>query len=316
MVLALHQTDATRSTLRSLFDYAGLFPPAACTMEQACAAYDRARRSPSEWMLGSFVVPLGRVDELIDQRRRAADETTWPVSVLLGRADEEALSVLRAARERWRGLLTLGALEVGPLAPNEIADVAAGLPSDVQVFFESPLDDRLAARLDAIAAAGVCAKVRMGGATADEFPPAEDVAGFVDGCKERSLPFKATAGLHHPLRGAQRVTYEPDSPRAVMHGFLNVVIGALLVDGGRIERDELTELLAENRLEAFVLLARAVGWRDRRVALDEIERSRRSFFCSIGSCSFDEPVADLTALGVLEAPEKTGIGGARLVTGR
>ncbi|HVS61909.1 MAG TPA: hypothetical protein VMT85_00270 [Thermoanaerobaculia bacterium] len=315
MVLALHQTDAARATLRSLFDYAGLFPPAACTIEQACGAYDRARRSPVEWMLGSFVLPLNRVDELIAERERSGDGATWPVSVLLGAADEDAVARLGAARERWRGRLTLGALEVAPLPPADIVGTARRLPSDVQVFFESPIDSELDARLDAMATAGACAKVRTGGVAVDAFPPVEAVARFLCGCRDRGLPFKATAGLHHALRGTQSVTYEDDSPRTVTHGFLNVALAAMLLSTGRIDDEDVPELLAEESFEAFELGSRTVGWRDQRLTLDEIERSRRSFFCSIGSCSFEEPVGDLTALRVLEAAAQ-GVGGSRLMSSR
>ena len=314
-MLAPHQTDAARSTLRSLFDYAGLFPPAACSIEQACDAYDRARRSRAEWMLGTFVVPLSRVDELIAERDRAADGSTWPVSVLARRADQDDVAELAEARRRWRGRLTLGALEVAPVDAADVVPIARRLPSDVQVFFESPIDAQLEARLDAMAAAGACAKVRLGGVTADAFPPVAEVARFLRACRDRGLPFKATAGLHHPLRGPQRVTYDADSPRAVMHGFLNVTLAAMLLGAARIDDDDLPELLAEEDSEAFELGSRSVGWRDRRLSLGEIERARRSFFCSIGSCSFDEPVADLEALGLLEPAASAG-DGVRLVRGR
>src|SRR5258708_31204656 len=39
-----------------------------------------------------------------------------------------------------------------------------------------------------------------------------DFAAFIVACAERQLPFKVTAGLHHPVRAAHPLTYEPDAP--------------------------------------------------------------------------------------------------------
>ena len=41
------------------------------------------------------------------------------------------------------------------------------------------------------------------------------------------------------------------------------------------------------------------GWREHRVATSDLALMRRDFATSFGSCSFEEPVAELTALGLL-----------------
>jgi hypothetical protein len=297
----LSQRDALRALLRSSFDYAGLFPPAACAMEAAGEAYRVGRRGAQQWMLGSFVVTLARAGELIAERDRTTDAAAWPISVLVGTAGDEQAAELLETRPRWTGRLVLGSLEVAPLPPEQIPGAARRLPSDVQVFFESPVDERLDERLEAIAAAGACAKVRMGGVTPDAFPPVSDVARFLVACRRHGLPFKATAGLHHPLRGLRPVTYEPDSPLATMHGFLNLAVGAALLAADAIDADRLPELLAEESVEAFRFAPKSLAWRDHEVSIEQVERCRRSFFCSIGSCSFAEPVADLEQLGLLES---------------
>ncbi|HVS16680.1 MAG TPA: hypothetical protein VMV46_22435 [Thermoanaerobaculia bacterium] len=295
--------DALRALLRSLFDYAGLFPPAARTVDAAAGAYGLARRGPHDWMLGSFVVSLTELDALVAARERVAGSTAWPVSVLVGEAGEEQAVRLRQERDRCAGKLVLGAVEVAPLRAEEIPGAAARLPADVQTFFESPIDDALEARLDAIAVAGACAKVRMGGVVPAAFPDVDRVARFVAGCKRRGLPFKATAGLHHPLRGAQPVTYEDDSPSVVMHGFLNLAVASALLDAGALEPSRVAAVLAEEEASAFRANGRELAWRELHADLPQIERCRRSFFCSVGSCSFDEPVADLRALGLLDVAE-------------
>jgi len=52
------------------------------------------------------------------------------------------------------------------------------------------------------------------------------------GAPSWGVPFKATAGLHHPLRCIHPLTHEPNSPAAAMHGFLTS-LPWLLLHGAR-----------------------------------------------------------------------------------
>ena len=91
----------------------------------------------------------------------------------------------------------------------------------------------------AIARRGGRAKMRTGGVTAEAFPTAAQVLRFLRACTEARVPFKATAGLHHPLRAEYRLTYAPDSPRGTMFGFLNVFLTAVLLRHGLSDKDAL-----------------------------------------------------------------------------
>src|SRR3989304_777570 len=77
---------------------------------------------------------------------------------------------------------------------EDLASVVGVAP---EVYVEVPLDGALEERLDALAARGLRAKVRCGGATV---PSVAQLAHLVRACGERGLVFKATAGLHHAIR--------------------------------------------------------------------------------------------------------------------
>ena len=82
------------------------------------------------------------------------------------------------------------------------------------------------------------------GITKDAFPKTSELIRFLRGCVQAGLPFKATAGLHHPLRAEYRLTYAPDSPTGVMFGFLNLFLATAFLRAGMAE-SEAARLLEE-----------------------------------------------------------------------
>jgi hypothetical protein len=145
---------------------------------------------------------------------------------------------------------------------------------------------------------GARAKVRTGGVTADAIPGSTDLVRFLEMCAAAGVPFKATAGLHHPVRGMRALTYEPDSPSAVMHGFLNLFIAATLVKS-HTPHSEALQLIEEESPEAFQFDDNGVRWREHSLTSEEIAETRRSFAIAFGSCSFEEPISELRAMGLL-----------------
>ena len=129
------------------------------------------------------------------------------------------------------------------------------------------------------------AKVRLGGAAPDAVPPSTHVAGFLCEAAARRLPFKATAGLHHPIRTA-------------MHGFVNVFVAASFAWHG-MEREDITAVLDERDPRGFEFGGDGLRWRGRSLSSLQIDSARREFAHSFGSCSFEEPLADLRELGWL-----------------
>lgn len=236
--------QSLRVLLEGLIDYAGLFPPAALTMQDAVRNYARYRDGEYSWALGKFVVQKERVKEV---------------------PPEFPLSILGIDEVKW----------------TDIDDAAAG--AFVEITDVSMLPE--------LKRRGFRAKIRTGGITNDAFPTPETVATFIRACKSAGVAFKATAGLHHPLRCVRPLTYEPNAAVGTMHGFLNVFLAAAMVDDAEA-------ILRETDANSFRFEDDGASWRDHRVSIDEL-RATRQYATSFGSCSFEEPIEDLRELGWL-----------------
>ncbi len=152
--------------------------------------------------------------------------------------------------------------------------------------------------VDAVRAVRARAKVRTGGITTEAFPSARSVVRFMRACLDAVVPFKATAGLHHPVTGTYPLTYAPDSPRGTMFGFLNVFLAAAFLTMGMSDEDA-TRLLDDRDASAFVFGEDGVEWRGRRLDTAHLAATHERVFGSFGSCSFREPVDDLRSMALL-----------------
>ncbi|MDH3729496.1 MAG: hypothetical protein OES13_00020 [Acidimicrobiia bacterium] len=295
--------DARRIVFDGLIDYAGLFPPASLDMADAVAGFREARRSPFSWVVDRFIVPASRLTELGSQLvgSMSANEEPWRLSVIADLGEFPSFSPTHRAIASYSSEMAPASsvelveakLPPGP-ADLDIGDAAvefAGLGA--VAFFEMPPDEL---PVDGIAAArrqrdiAIGAKLRCGGVTADLFPSPERVADFIAVCVARSVPFKCTAGLHHPVR------HVADDTGFVHHGFLNILAASLSAFEAR---EDLVEILSDDDPTSFAVSRTGVSWKGRVFRADSVASSRAAGFIGYGSCDFDEPVADLFELGML-----------------
>ena len=303
---AVDTLEATRILLRDLIDYAGLFPPASFAMQAAVANYAAYLRSDYGWMLGRFIVPVGRLGEFEEAIGQLPDAklqnaSHWGLSALPSADLAADLARIREFNGRFAASqmqIKVESIEVKIAGAEEIGRLSELIPAGLETYFEIPLTANESECIGAVARCGRRAKVRTGGETADKFPAAESVVEFMRLCAVSSVAFKVTAGLHHPIRSRHRLTYQADSPSGVMHGFLNVFLAAAFLRAG-MNVGLALELLNEQSAAAFRFDSDGILWREHRLGTGDISAARREFATSFGSCSFTEPVEDLRALHLL-----------------
>ncbi|RPJ78385.1 MAG: hypothetical protein EHM13_14700 [Acidobacteria bacterium] len=299
---------ALQPLLSRLVDYAGLFPPAQLTMHAAVQRYADHRRGEHSWMLNRFIVPiarLGEFDQAFSSLPGEEEENVgepWRISAIGGRGPDSDLRAIldfnRRHGEAGRPAV-IEAIELKVLSRQELEPAADLASEPLEVYAEVPAATDPDAWIAAAADAGLRVKVRAGGVTPEMFPPAADLARFLSTCARRKVGFKATAGLHHALRGERPLSDDPSAARVLMHGFLNVFLAASLAYTCGITTEQVENVLEERSIKAFEFGEDGVAWRGRRVTSADFAAVRRSFAIAYGSCSFGQPVADLTDLGLL-----------------
>jgi len=263
---------------------------------------------PHAWMLGRFVVPAARLTEFDSDAAallpRGEGSRPWRLSALIGEDVRGAAErMLEFNCSHWSGsdsghaVVDVAELKVGE--PDDIARLRAELPRSFTAYFEFPLSLAPEPFVAALSQAGerAGAKARTGGVTADSFPPAEQIVRFLQTCLAARVPFKVTAGLHHPVRGEYRLTYEHDGVCGTMFGYLNVFIAAAVLTAGG-SAAEAAEVLAEESLANIEFGEDEARWGTHTFSLDTIRATRR-LAGAFGSCSFREPVDELIEAGVL-----------------
>jgi hypothetical protein len=322
--------DARRVLLQGIIDYTGLVPPAPLEVDEAVAAYRAARHHDHGWVLGRFVSPASRLEELAASlsATMVAGEEPWPISVVLdgelGRAAARAQSFaahMGSAAEMVFAERRPFGEEAGEDRPSSAAAVLAtaramaAISPTVTVFIEAPAFHESPARLGdpairatggrpnetlaAMAAAAdamqrtVGATISCGRGEMDAVPSVFQVTRFLIGCRNAGIPFTVTSGLEHAIRSH-------DSDRGPgMHGFVNVVVAAgLALDG--FGEATIAEALSATDGAAFSIRRSGVAWAGHRLNIRSLQRLRHAWFPAFGSPSFDLPVERLIAVGALE----------------
>ncbi len=322
------RSDSVRVFLNGLFDYAGLYPPASFPLEQAVTEYAGYRESADRWMIGSFVCAVPHLHGLENFEyvfhngppfRLSILGSTGPDSVaLLENLSDDAQNIRRFATQ-YGDLVSVEMMEVRlPAAvtksPEAFEQTVHGIEHALApvttfvktVFLEVVRDDEFASsighavsvlqRLESNAPQ-FALKLRCGGIQTSDYPKSDEFVAFLDHVVRGNVTFKATAGLHHPVRKWH------ERAGVKMHGFLNVFFAAALHRVHHLDQQTLRMLIDEEDATAFIFSSSGIAWRDYSATTDELRQVRNTLASSIGSCSFDEPRQDLLELNWLSAEQ-------------
>ena len=257
--------------------------------------YFSVAQGDGSWALGRFVAPSSRLAELWKTVGGTVQLQPMRVSALIGTGTADDVDAIerfnRAAGRRAR----VEAVEAKAASASIALAVLAAIPPAWTRYLEVEPGEGMSAALDVIKDRGAFAKLRTGGVTPDAFPDPDAVLDFLEGCARRRLPFKATAGLHHAVRGEFRLTYDPDSARGIMYGYLNLFAAAALLWAGR-PRSDARAVLLEDRPGEVRVSREGLRIGGQTIPVEAISAMRSGFAHGFGSCSFREPLDELRVL--------------------
>jgi len=319
--------------MKCLIDYAGMYPPANLDLQTAFTNYLNYINSEDEWMMDKFVCSTKSFKEFMNRDSALSKQLLdfkserWVSFALLlngGKTAKEFLSALESDLKLIRSFVN----EHSELIVTD--NFEAKLPEDIglknnsgalkkflndcsaifneneffgsKVYIEPPVNDDYEFLFEKLAytmaesdkhGGNSGFKLRTGGVTPELFPTSEQVAFALKACKENRIQFKATAGLHHPIR------HYDESVKTKMHGFLNVFGAGILSYANSLSLKEITEIVSDENPGSFVFTEDEFRWNDIPAGSEVIAKARNELVLSFGSCSFDEPKEDLKKLNLL-----------------
>jgi hypothetical protein len=317
---------------KNLIDYAGIFPPASLDLKTAFSNHIKYLESQYSWMLSKFVISAKRLPELtalidnenISLERKISFAILGGSEVSLSKFFEaliDDINMISKFKSRFGDNVITETYEVRvPLELFVIPDIQKikeffrnvmghfldKLKNNITVFYEAIPKKDLVHLVSAISnfnlesgsiedstpQAGY--KIRTGGVEASSFPAPEKIAYLLKICREHDVPLKSTAGLHHPLR------HYDQSVKTKMHGFINVFCAGIFAYNLDLNEHELTRMLLDESPDHFKFSDDSISWDIYEVFKEEIADAREKFITSFGSCSFEEPIADLKSLNLLQ----------------
>lgn len=272
-----------------LVDDAAVFPPGNASLAQAFSGHREHRRAWYAELVGVLLLPA---TELKDAAAYLDDgEIDIGVVGDVPIAQLPRLTAAADARMKVKQIEAAVAKRGEDPQPGLAAlmDILGEYDDELIAYAEIPLTWGLLNALDTVALARadgrkVAAKFRTGGLAAELFPTPMELAAVICACRDRDLPFKLTAGLHHAVRHT-----DPETG-FVHHGFLNVLAGTCAAaDGGEVAD-----------------VAAIIGT-TQPLTLMEAARTRRNqprpLWVGYGTCSIAEPLEDLAQLGLVGRTE-------------
>lgn len=307
-------------------DYAGLFPPAELSFDEAIKNYAKYRVDTTDsWMLSRFIIPYKKLSELVNYKSMLMENPPFAFSVLGGITDttnefKKDLDLLLFSIDNIVSTIgnkniSVESLELKiPILQdilfilNIISDALSKFDTKVplEIYLEFNLSQKHNDDLKLILRhikdfnfnnknpkiKFIGYKVRTGGLEPKAFPSVDKLASVIFECSNFGVQLKATAGLHHPIR------HYNSSVQTHMYGFINVIGACVLTAIHKLNFDTICDILIDEEPANFKFTDQKFIWGKFEASKEQIEFSRSKSFIAFGSCSFDEPRDDLESLGL------------------
>ncbi|HEX5522171.1 MAG TPA: hypothetical protein VFX53_01885 [Pedococcus sp.] len=282
-------SPADPALFAALIDDAAVFPPGLAALPDAVREHRAHRASGYAALIGPLLVPASSAAEVLGLLPPGANPLRIGLIVRPGTPLHTVTDAAHLLHENRQ--VEVAAVEVG-WAPEWRDLDLLDLTGDATLVLEVPRGHDQERALDDIAAEAadgtrVLAKFRTGATPAWDWPDEQELAAFLVGAAERGLPFKLTGGLHHAVRGSHTVHGHSEE----QHGLLNVLVGVAVATVAP-SPDRVAEVLAQRDPAPLVREVAALGPHD-------VARVRR-LFTSYGCCGVTDPVAELSALHLIE----------------
>jgi hypothetical protein len=314
---------SVRALLTGIIDYAGMFPPAKLPLEEAIRNYARYRTEPESWMLGRFICPAARLEELMPYFEQLKSGKTPILISALGRGGKEFSDFHQGIKEDFQAIISFNrnhskiaradTFEIKVDDHHDYHELVGAAEGDRQQMFSDGEDvaiyyeyvpskdlsekdwrQKTAEFISELNQSGIgFFKLRCGGTGPADFPSCTKVAHVMSQCRQEEILLKLTAGLHHPLRHIDA------GLQVSMHGFLNVFAAGVLAFSHGLGEKHIHAIVEDEDPHSFSFSEEGLSWKDTKATTEQIRVARRAFIISFGSCSFDEPRDDLRALGLM-----------------
>jgi hypothetical protein len=299
------QSNTLDLILGKLFDYAGMFPPAARSFEEALQeAAEHATSLKRPWMIGADLVLDTAHAKLLQTKdlNQYGFSDSIAIAILASeglatafqtatdiinnpRSDNKKISIAAIETKTTQELLSadihaLGAFadqikSIGAIEPDLSKDNWRDLLSQtILEISQSPFSSQLALKCRSTGPTGI---------------GAQKLAAAIFAVSDAQLSFKVTGGFHHPI-------VEPDHHQYPM-GFLNLKVAILMrrALGSSFSEKDIEELLINDSPKALSF-ENGIKFKELAISAEQVIQASELASFSIGSCSIHEPDDDLGRL--------------------
>lgn len=322
--------------MNQIIDYAGLFPPAQLSMDNAIQNFLEYKRGADGWMLSRFICPARRLHELEKYRDgfRAMEEPLQISFLGIGGKNgdeflaglEDDLKSVNEFVERNIGIVSVEAYEVrlpedlieecNPVRISEFLNKVAEImesknPGEMVSFYEGAFWGEWSKTIEALVEGISYHNIYVQSKQFGKYHP----AGYKLRCggAEPSM-YPSPQQVAHVILTCKRheialkataglhhpIRHFNQSEKVTMHGFLNVFGAGIIAQYHDLNIDQIAAIVEDENPEHFIFTDSELKWNDLSVIIDNVDEARRRTMISFGSCSFDEPREDLTKLGLFE----------------